>query len=425
MAVASKAAPRKRATKPAATKLVGAKKPPAKKLLTKKSAPKRKAAAKEVSGGAMGSGPVSLLVSTMKGAFTLKSNATRSKWTLSGPTMLGQVINHLAHDPRTRKVRVMGAKTGHLGPTIYYTKDGGKTWKEASKPPAFPKKEGGKAVDANFFVTPGHKSQPNVWWAGTIPVGLFKSTDGGDTWEPVDSVNNHPDLANEAFGAPAPGGPYTHSVLIDPRDADHMYFGISCGGVLETTDGGKSWNHINKGSVSLFLPTPDAEFGQDPHCMVMSPSNPDVLWQQNHCGIYRMDRKDANWVRVGDNMPKAIGDIGFPVVVHPRDSETAWVFPMDGTEVWPRTSPGGKPATYMTTNGGKSWKRQDKGFPKTHGYFTVFRQAMKSDTQKNLGLYMGTTNGEVWVSTNAGGSWKCVARWLPRILAIDVVEGGR
>lgn len=373
-------------------------------------------------------GPVTLLIGTLKGGFVLKSNTARTSWKLSGPIMLGQVVNDIVHDPREKNVRLIAGKTGHLGPTIHRSTDGGKTWKEASRPPAFEKApEGakGRTVDSNFWLTPGHASEPGTWYCGTIPIGLFKSTDGGDTWTSVDGVSKHPDLGKEGFGEAAPGGPFTHSIMIDPRDPRHMYLGISCGGVLETTDGGASWNHLNKGSTADFFPEPVREYGQDPHCIVMSPSDPDILWQQNHCGIYRMDRREGEWVRVGRNMPKGIGDIGFPICVHPRDPNTAWVFPMDGTAVWPRTSPEASPATYVTTDGGRKWTRQASGFPKSQAYFTVFRQAMKNDTHDPVGLYLGTTNGEVWASRNGGKAWKCIARWLPRIVSIHVVEGGR
>jgi hypothetical protein len=136
-----------------------------------------------------------------------------------------------------------------------------------------------------------------------------------------------------------------------------------------------------------------------------------------------MDRGSSDvdtWERVGNNMPKAIGDIGFPIVLHPRDPDTVWVFPMDGTDVWPRVSPGGKPAAYKTTDAGKTWKRQDKGFPKSQGWFTVKRQCMAQDSREQVGVYIGTTSGEVWASRNGGNSWKCIAKHLPHIYSVEV-----
>lgn len=160
----------------------------------------------------------------------------------------------------------------------------------------------------------------------------------------------------------------------------------------------------------------------DPHCIRLCPSNPDRLYQQNHCGIYRLDRPSDTWVRIGKAMPKRVGDIGFPMVAHPRDADTAWVFPMDGTAVWPRTSPEGKPAVYATRNGGKTWQRLDAGLPDKQAWWTVKRQAMTADALEPVGLYFGTTSGELWMSRDEGRRWTCVARQLPEIYAVEAAE---
>jgi photosystem II stability/assembly factor-like uncharacterized protein len=130
-------------------------------------------------------------------------------------------------------------------------------------------------------------------------------------------------------------------------------------------------------------------------------------------------------VRVGRNMPRRVGDIGLPLVVHPRDADTAWVFPMDGTDVWPRTSPGGKPAAYVTRDAGRSWKRQDRGMPRSQAWWTVKRQAMSADAGDPIGLYLGTTAGEFWASRDEGARWTCVARNLPEIYAVETAELAR
>ena len=142
----------------------------------------------------------------------------------------------------------------------------------------------------------------------------------------------------------------------------------------------------------------------DPHCVRLCPSNPDRLYQQNHCGIYRLDRPGDTWQRIGGKMPKRVGDIGFPMVVHPRDDDVAWVFPMDGTSVWPRTSPQGRPAAYVTRNAGKTWQRQDAGLPADQAWWTVKRQAMTADADDPVGLYFGTTSGELWASRDEGAA---------------------
>ena len=210
-----------------------------------------------------------------------------------------------------------------------------------------------------------------------------------------------------------------HSIIVDPRDPAHMYIAMSSGGVFESTDAGGDWQPLNQGVAADFLPMPDPEYGHDPHCVRLS-SNPDRLYQQNHCGIYRLDRPATRWVRIGDNMPKSVGDIGLPMVAHPHDPETAWVFPMDGTDVWPRVSPGGKPAAYRTRDGGKTWKRQADGMPKSQAWWTVKRQAMSGRPRSRIaGVYFGTTSGEVWGSRDEGRNWKRLAEHLPEIYAVE------
>lgn len=219
-----------------------------------------------------------------------------------------------------------------------------------------------------------------------------------------------------------PDGARMHSILIDPRDPKHMYIGMSLGGCFESPDQGNTWEPLNTGCAADFLPDPTVPFGHDPHCIRLHPLMPDGLYQQNHCGVYRMDRAEARWQRIGLKLPKKIGDIGFPIVLHPADPGTAWVFPMDGTTVWPRTSVGGKPAAYVTRNGGKSWTRQDAGLPPENAWWTVFRQAMTADQCNPLGLYLGTTSGEVWASRNEGERWQCLARHLPRIQSVAIAH---
>ena len=216
-----------------------------------------------------------------------------------------------------------------------------------------------------------------------------------------------------------PDGPKLHSIIIDPRDPAHLYFAMSGGGVHESTDGGRTFAPLIKGLEVVEGFDRDDTTVHDPHCVRLCPDNPDRLYQQNHCGIYRIDRPSNEWVRIGKTMPKRVGDIGFPMVVHPRDADSAWVFPMDGQTVWPRTSPDGKPAVYATRNGGKSWKRLDTGLPESQAWWTVKRQAMCADAGDPVGLYFGTTSGELWMSRDEGNAWTCIARHLPEIYAVE------
>ncbi len=372
-------------------------------------------------------GSVALLIGTRKGAFVLRGDRTRRTWKLSAPLFLGHIVHHLVLDPRDRRTMLMAARTGHLGPTVFRSIDLGKTWKEAKTPPAFPKApEGqkGRVVDHVFWLTPGHPSEPGLWYAGTSPQGLFRSNDGGVTWEPFSYINDDPQyrvwMGSVQDGTP--DGPKLHSILIDPRDPAHLYFAMSGGGVHESVDGGRTWTSLVQGlDVVEGFDSADITV-HDPHCVRLCPSKPDRLYQQNHCGIYRMERAEGRWVRIGNNMPKPIGDIGFPMVLHPRDPDTAWVLPMDGSTVWPRVSQDGKPAAYVTKNAGKNWTRQDKGFPRSNAWWTVKRQAMTADAHEPVGLYLGTTSGEVWASRTGGTSWTCLARHLPEIYSVEPAE---
>jgi photosystem II stability/assembly factor-like uncharacterized protein len=368
-----------------------------------------------------------VLLATRKGAWLLHGDATRKTWRADGPHFLGHIINHLVLDPRDGRTLLAAAKTGHLGPTIFRSTDFGRTWKEAAKPPAFakaPEGEKGRAVDHTFWLTPCHANEPNAWYAGTSPQGLFRSEDGGVTWEPFSYINDDPQyrvwMGSVQDGTP--DGPKMHSIIVDPRDPAHLYFAMSGGGVHESFDRGRTFAPLVKGmEVVAGFDASNIAF-HDPHCVRLCPTNPDRLYQQNHCGIYRIDRPSNEWVRIGKNMPKQVGDIGFPMVVHPRNENTVWVFPMDGQTVWPRTSPDGKPAAFVTRDAGKTWQRLDAGFPRSQAWWTVKRQAMTADAQDPVGLYFGTTGGEVWASRDEGKRWARIAGNLPEIYAVEAAE---
>jgi hypothetical protein len=363
-----------------------------------------------------------LLIATRKGLWTLGTDAARRTWKLSGPQFLGNVVHHATVDPRDGRTMLAAARTGHLGPTIFRSTDRGRSWQEAAQPPAF-NAGSGRTVDHTFWLTPGHATQPDVWYAGTSPQGLFRSSDGGVTWVSVDGFNEHPQRKAWCGGDQdgTPDGPKLHSIIVDPRDPKHLYIGMSSGGVFESVDEGGDWKPLNRGVRADFLPQPDPEFGHDPHCVRIHPASPDRLYQQNHCGIFRIDRPADRWIDIGSTMPKSVGYVGFPVVLHPRDPDTLWVFPMDGGTVWPRVSPGGRPAAYRSVNGGKTWQRQCTGMPKSQAWWTVKRQAMTVDQAPTVGVYFGTTSGEIWGSRDEGRTWKCLAQHLPHVYALECV----
>ena len=353
---------------------------------------------------------VVLLVATRKGAWLFHGDTRRKAWRVDGPHFLGHEIHHLQLDPRDGRTLLAAAKTGHLGPTIFRSTNLGRSWKEAVQPPAFAKVAEGapgpaaRAVNHSFWLTPGHASERDTWYAGTSPQGLFRSTDGGVTWAPFSSINDDPQY-REWMGT-------------------HLLFAMSGGGVHESRDGGQTWSPLVKGLQVVEGFDPSTITFHDPHCVRLCPSNPDRLYQQNHCGIYRLDRPGDTWQRIGGKMPKRVGDIGFPMVVHPRDDQVAWVFPMDGNSVWPRTSPQGRPAAYVTRNAGRTWQRQDSGLPADQAWWTVKRQAMTADAADPVGVYFGTTSGELWASRDEGQRWSCIARHLPAIYAVEAAALG-
>jgi hypothetical protein len=373
-------------------------------------------------------GAVALLIGTRKGAFILRGDKSRRKWKMSDGIMVGTVVNDMLMDPRgVSRTILMCASTGHLGPTIFRSTDLGKTWKEASQPPAFPKAsegEKGLAVHHNFWLSPGHVNEPRVWYVGTSPQGLFRSEDDGATWQPVRGFNDHPkyrEWANDPVEGP-PGGPTLHSIQVDPRDVKHMYLCLSGGGVFESHDQGRDWHSLNKGFHSDFMPDPEAEVGHDTHCMKINPRDPDRLYAQDHFGVYRMDRAEGVWVDIGKNLPKPYSAHSYPICTHPRERDTVYLFPLDGGFPLGRVSPDGKPAVFASYNAGKTWKRLAKGFPKRDGWFSVKRQAMNVDSHDPIGIYLGTTGGEVWASTDEGKLWKRLATSLPEIYSVRPAE---
>ncbi|MGZ5080420.1 MAG: glycosyl hydrolase [Usitatibacter sp.] len=364
-----------------------------------------------------------VIVGTRKGLFVLKADKRRRSWSMEGPHFLGQVVNHALIDPRDGRTLLAAVKAGHLGPTVFRSEDFGASWREASAPPAFPKAapgETGESVSHVFWLAAAHAKEPGRWYAGTSPQALFVSDDAGRNWKGVAGFNQHPDRRKWIGGlqeAPPDGGTL-HSINVDPSNPLHLYMGCSAGGVFESRDRGATWAPLNRGCAADFLPDPKAEYGHDPHCLRVHPVSGDV-YQQNHCGVYRLDRARSLWNRIGSAMPVEIGDIGFPMVLHPRDPDTLWTFPMDGRTVWPRVPIDGKPAVYGTRDAGASWQRLDKGLPRAQGWFTVKRQAMAADSLKPAGVYFGTTGGEVWASFDEGAQWHCLCLHLPHIYSVE------
>ena len=283
---------------------------------------------------------VVILVGTRKGAWIFHGDAARAAGASTARTSSGHIVNHVVLDPRDGRTLLMAAKTGHLGPTVFRSHRPRRTWKEASRPPlpqGRPRaRHGARGRSRLLALTPGHAGEPGVWYAGTSPKGCSAARTAATPGRACAGFNDHPHAVRPGCGERRTArrtARVLHSILIDPRDPAHMYFGDvgrrlfrehRRGARLEAAEPGR------RGRLHARSPYP--EYGQDPHCMRLHPLRARRLYQQNHCGIYRIERP-RNAGRASATTCRArVGDIGFPIVLHPRDPDTAWVFPMDGTD---------------------------------------------------------------------------------------------
>jgi hypothetical protein len=379
---------------------------------------------------------VRLLVGTKKGAFILTSDGKREHWDISGPHFTGWEIYHLKGSPADPDRIFASQSSGWFGQVIQRSSDGGKTWETpgggaASAPGEMPRGESNKFVYEGHVGT--HKwydgtqhpwefkrvwhlepslSDPNTVFAGVEDAAIFKSTDGGASWQELAGLRS----AKGNLWQPGAGGMAVHTILLDPKNANRMFVAISAGGVFRTEDAGKTWRPINKGLKSPFeLPDPDAEVGHCVHRIAAHPSRPDVLFMQKHWDVMRSDNSGDMWTEVSGNLPS---DFGFPIDVHAHEPETIYVVPIKSdSEHFP---PDGKLRVYRSRTGGNDWEALTKGLPQQNCYVNVLRDAMCVDQLDPCGIYFGTTGGQVYGSANGGDSWQAIVRDFPAVLSVEV-----
>jgi hypothetical protein len=356
---------------------------------------------------------VILCIGTKKGLFVAEAAKSRRSFALRGPFGSGVAVYAMLLDRRGASRLYASSCNAFFGMKVLVSTDLGKKFKETKSAPAFPK-EDGRAL-ANIWSLEAGDDKKDLW-CGVEPAALFRSSDGGNSWEMVGGISNH---EHARKWHPGNGGLCMHTIL---RDGQRVHLGISTGGHYLSEDGGNTFAASNRGVGAGFVPDPYPEFGQCVHKIAGHPKAPGRLYMQNHggwperpgIGVLRSDDHGHSWRSISKGLPS---DFGFPIVVHPDDPDTIYVMPLEPAT---RTCPGGAPAVWRSEDGGDSWKRLARGLPKKETFFTVQRDALDIDDLKSPALYFGTTTGQLWIGRDGGEEWSCLFDSLPPIHSVKV-----
>jgi len=385
---------------------------------------------------------VRVLVGTRKGAFILESDGKREKWDIKGPQFTGWEIYHMKGSPVDPNRLYASQTSGWFGQVIQRSDDGGKTWEApgggvTTSPQGWPlgesnkfvydtSPETGKPLTTHQFYDGTQRpwvfkrvwhlepslTDPDTVYAGVEDAALFRSSDGGKSWQELAGLRGH---GTGPQWGPGAGGMCLHTIILDPSDRDRIYIAISAAGAFRTDDGGKTWKPINRGLKSQYIPDPDAEVGHCVHHIAMNPKRRGVLFMQKHWDVMRSDDAGDSWREVSGNLPT---DFGFTIDVHAHEPETIYVVPIKSdSEHFPLD---GKLRVYRSRKGGNEWEELAKGLPERHCYVNVLRDAMAVDSLDECGVYFGTTGGQVYVSPDAGDNWAPIVHDLPPVLSVEV-----
>jgi photosystem II stability/assembly factor-like uncharacterized protein len=363
-----------------------------------------------------------LLIGTRKGLFFVERAGNGGGWRVGKHLFGGEPVTMVLRDPRDGTLWA-ALRLGHFGCKMHRSTDGGATWEERPAP-AYPTPPAGEEVQRDQFgrswtwkldmvwaLEAGHASQPGVLWCGTIPGGLFRSGDNGDSWEMVRSLWDHP--LRKAWLGGGYDAPGIHSVCVHPSDPKRLAVGVSTGGVWFTYDGGASWEARTEGMYNEYMPP--AERGrpesQDVHRVVQCPAHPDGMWVQHHNAAFVSVNGGHEWTEVLPPPSK----FGFAVAVHPRDPKTAWFVPADKDE---RRYPlHGKMTVARTRDGGKTFDSLDRGLPGEHAYDLVYRHGLDIDGSGDR-LALGSTTGSLWITEDGGDHFQHLSAHLPPIYVV-------
>ncbi len=364
---------------------------------------------------------VRVLVGTRKGAFILGSDGKRESWEVSGPHFAGWEIYHLKGSPAEPDRLYASQSSGWFGQQIQRSDDGGSTWEAVGNEFAY---DGDAGTHQWYDGTPHPWEFKRVWHlepslddpdvvlAGVEDAGLFRTADGGVTWEELPGLRGH---GSGPQWQPGAGGLCLHTVLPDPQDPRRIFAAISAAGAFRSDDAGATWRPINQGLYSEYIPDPTAEVGHCVHRIAMHSSRPDVLFMQKHWDVMRSDDGGESWHEISGDLPT---DFGFPIEVHAHEPDTVYVVPLKSDSE--RFPPEGKLRVYRSRTGGNEWEPLTRGLPQRDCYVNVLRDAMAVDALDPCGVYFGTTGGQVYASADSGDHWAAIVRDLPSVLSVEV-----
>jgi photosystem II stability/assembly factor-like uncharacterized protein len=364
---------------------------------------------------------VRVLVGTKKGAFILTSDGKRQKWDVNGPLFGGWEIYHMKGSPVNPDRIYASQANDWFGQVVHRSDDGGKSWDTVGNEFVY---NGDAGTHQWYDGTPHPWEFKRVWhfepsltdaetvYAGAEDAALFRSTDGGKSWQELSGLREH---GTGPQWSPGAGGLCLHTIILDPSDPERMYIAISAAGAFRTDDGGKSWKAINQGLRSEYIPDPNAEVGHCVHRLAMHPERPNVLFMQKHWDVMRTDNCGDEWHEISGDLPT---DFGFAIDVHAHEPDTVYVVPIKSdSEHYP---PEGKLRAYRSKSGGNEWEALTKGLPQENCFVDVLRDAMAVDKLDDCGIYFGTTGGAVYGSADSGDTWMPIVESLPKVLSVEV-----
>jgi photosystem II stability/assembly factor-like uncharacterized protein len=369
---------------------------------------------------------VRVLVGTRKGAFILESDGKREKWDISGPHFAGWEMYHVKGSPVDPNRLYASQCSGWFGQLIQRSNDGGKTWEPVDNKFVY---DGVPGTHKWYDGTPHPWEFKRVWhlepsltdpdtvYAGVEDAALFRTVDGGKSWQELPGMRGH---GTGSGWQPGAGGLGLHTIILDPKEPKRIFIAISAAGAFRSDDGGATWKAINRGLRSEYIPDPDAEVGHCVHHMAMHPSRPGVLFMQKHWDVLRSENAGDLWKEVNGNLPDDTGKRGFGFVidVHAHEPETIYVVPIKSdSQHFPHE---GKLRVYRSKTGGNEWEPLTKGLPQSDCYVNVLRDAMAVDSLDSCGVYFGTTGGQVYASADGGDRWNPIVRDLPAVLSVEV-----